>query len=353
MLPCRLDPLAPPRPPTIRQVAERAGTSIATVSYVLNDKAGHMRPVVREGVLTAVRELGYVKNAAARSLKGMRRGMLAVLVPQFGNNFFTRICVEVEAVAQQAGYVVAICNSDEDPAQERRILERLVSQQIDGCILSPALSQGANLGLLERHGVPAVILERTVGLGAPGQDFVGHDNAQAGHMATSRLLDAGHRRVGFVGWDSPVPNIHERAQGWRAALRERGVDPPTEWMMLGPLTEQAGREMAARMISLGMTGLVIAHHHAMAKGVLLELLANGQQWARDLSVVLIGTPEWRDLVQPSLACIARPEQAMGREAAALLLRKVATPGHRSPALVLPNSFVPGCSLGPPPQGNAR
>lgn len=331
--------------PTIKEVADRARTSIATVSYVLNNKSRYLRPELRDQVLLAARELGYVKNAAASSLKGQRRGILAVLVPQFGNNFFTRICVEIEAIAQQAGFIVTICNSDENPAQERSILERLVSQRIDGCILSPALSQTDNIALLQHHRVPTIILERSLGSTVPDHDFVGHDNFQSGHLATRQLLEAGHRRVAFLGWDSPIPNIHDRARGYAAALAESGIVASPDWLLLDDLTQAGGGRLAERLVRLDVTGAVIAHHHDMAKGVLLGLMERGLRWPDDLSIVLIGTPEWRDLIQPSLACIERPEQAMGREAALLLLRKIEHPDQSSPMAVLPTSFLAGGSIG--------
>lgn len=330
--------------PTIKDVAERARTSIATVSYVLNNKDRYLRPELRERVLRAAEELGYVKNAVASSLKGMQRGILAVLVPQFGNNFFTRICVEVEAIAQRAGFVVTICNSDENPRQERSILDRLLSQKIDGCILSPALSQTDNAALLERHHVPCIILERTLGQATPDHDFVGHDNFQSGYLATRKLLEAGHRRIAFIGWDSPIPNIHDRKNGYLAAMREFAQNVPADWVLLDELTQEGGRRMAERLPLPDISALVLAHHHEMAKGTLLHLQENGVRWPHDLSLVLIGTPEWHDLLNPSLACIQRPEEEMGRVAATLLLKKLRDPQHREPRSILPVAFLDGGSI---------
>src|SRR5664279_443691 len=141
---------------TIKDVAIKAGTSIATVSYVFSNAKRYIRPELRERVLAAAAEIGYVKNAAASSIKGKRRGVLAVVVAQFSNTFFTRMCVEIVAIARREGYVVLLCNSDEDPLQESTILERLVAQRIDGCILSPATSSEGTTKLLQRHGIPYV-----------------------------------------------------------------------------------------------------------------------------------------------------------------------------------------------------
>jgi DNA-binding LacI/PurR family transcriptional regulator len=328
----------------MREVADRAQTSIATVSYVFSNKSRYLRPELRERVLQAAHELGYVKNAVASSLKGKKRGILAVLVPQFGNNFFTRICVEVESIAQRAGYVVTICNSDENPAQERSILERLVSQRIDGCILSPALSQTENAAFLKLHQVPYVILERTVGTATPEVDFVGQDNFQSGFLATGRLLAAGHRRIAFVGWNSPIPNLHDRERGYRAALAEFGVSVSEEWVLLDELSLDGGLRAAERLPADDVTAVVLAFHHEIAKGVLLGMHKRNLRWPDDLSIVLIGTPEWWDLLRPKLACVQRPEQDMGRSAATLLLKKVSDPRHSEPSVVFPTTFIEGESI---------
>jgi LacI family transcriptional regulator len=331
---------------TIKDVATRARTSIATVSYVLNNNKRYLRPELRERVLRAADALGYVKNAAASSLRGRRRGILAILVPQFGNDFFTRICVEVEEVARRAGFVVTICNSNESPDQERSILERLVSQRIDGCILCPALSRNDNARLLQRHRVPAIILERPLGATTPKHDFVGHDNFQSGYLATRKLLDAGHRRIAYLGWDSPIPNIHDRERGYRAALAEFGVAALPQWVQLGALTIDGGRELAERLPLDEITALVLGTHHEMAKGVLLRLQDKNVQWPDDLSLVLIGTPEWSDLLRPSLACVQRPEAEMGGAAASLLLEKLRNPAHRGAKQILPTRFIEGRSIRP-------
>lgn len=328
---------------TMRDVAKRAETSIATVSYVLNNEDRYLRPELKERVLRAAQELGYVKNAAASSLKGKRRGILAVLVAQFGNSFFTRMCVAIEAVARQEGYIVTMCNSYEDPQQERLILERLIAQRIDGCILSSALSQEANAFLLQRHKIPFVILERSLIKSFPPHDFVGHDNFESGYLATKRLLDAGHRAIAFSGWDSPIPNVRERVDGYRAALREYGVPAEQELILLDQLSPEAGRRMAEKLPLSKITAVVLGQHE-VAKGTLMYLQDNGVNWPNDISVVLIGTPEWSGMLRPGLTCINRPEQEIGRTAATLLLEKMRNPNHTPIQQLFPSTVLEGGSV---------
>ncbi|KYZ78001.1 hypothetical protein AXX12_00195 [Anaerosporomusa subterranea] len=329
---------------TIREVAEKAETSIATVSYVLNHEANrYLRPELRDRVLQAASELGYVKNAAASSLKGKRRGILAVLVPQFGNIFFTRICVNVEAVARQEGCIVTICNSDDDPAQERLILDRLVAQRIDGCIISPVLLQAENLALLERHQVPFVILERSLDETYPAYDFVGHDNFQSGYLATQRLLSSGHKNIAFLGWDSPVPNVWERLDGYTTALREYGLSFRPEWVKMTELSKQAGRDAAAQLPLTDITAIVLGHHES-ANGALLHFQDAGLRWPEQISIVMIGTPEWSGMLRPRLTCIKRPESEMGSAAATLLFEKLRDPNHVATRRIFSCSLLEGGSV---------
>ena len=309
---------------TIKDVARKAGTSIATVSYVFSNAERNIRPELRQRVLQAAADIGYVKNAAASSMKGKPRGILAVVVAQFGNTFFTRMCVEIVSIARQAGYVVTLCNSDEDPDQERIILERLVAQRIDGCILCPAMSREENTRLLKQHQIPYVILERTFPDSNTSHNFVGHDNYQSGYLATRHLLEAGHRRIAFSGWDSPIPNVRERVNGYQAALREFSVPAEQELVLMDEMSEAAGRRMAAKLLDSRMTAAVLGHHET-AKGVLLHFQDRGIRWPDDLSLVMIGTPEWAGVLLPRITCIQRPEHPMAVASAELLLDTIKHP----------------------------
>lgn len=313
---------------TIKDVAIKAGTSIATVSYVFSNAERYIRPELRERVQAAAAEIGYVKNAAASSIKGKRRGILAIVVAQFGNSFFTRMCVEIVSIARQEGYVVTLCNSDEDPEQERIILERLVEQRIDGCILCPALSREENTELLRRHRIPYVILERSFPDSSMAHNFVGHDNFQSAYLATRHLLAAGHRRIAFSGWDSPIPNVRERMDGYQAALREYGVAAEHELILTDELSADAGRRMGAQLMASGVSAAVLGHHET-AKGALLHFQDHGVRWPEDISLVMIGTPEWAGVLLPQLTCIERPEHEMAEASASLLLNSIKTPDRQA------------------------
>ena len=331
------------KPVTIKDVARLAGTSTTTVSYVLSNEKRYIRPELRNRVQDAAQELGYVKNAVAGSIRGKRKKILAIVVAQFGNTFFTRMCVDIELIARRAGYVVMLCNSDEDLQQEGVILERLVSQRVDGCVISPALSSGKNIALLQQQHIPYVILERPVD-GAPEEhNFVGHDNYQSAYLATKHLLDAGHRQIAFSGWDSFIPNVRERVDGYRGALLESGITPDEAMIFTGELSVEAGRAMATCLCKTPATAVVLGHHDT-AKGALLYFQDQGIRWPEDISIVMIGTPEWQSVLYPKLTCIQRPEHPMAVKTAAILLQRIKNPELPTEQAVFPSVVIEGLSV---------
>ena len=124
---------------TLKDVAKRAGTTAATVSYVLNGTGKrYISEEMRQRVEQAASELGYVKSSAASSLKGKKRKIIAVLVPQFSNQFFTELVLGVEEIADRYGYILSICNTFDDPEREKEIINRTQSQRVDGYIITPS-----------------------------------------------------------------------------------------------------------------------------------------------------------------------------------------------------------------------
>jgi LacI family transcriptional regulator len=204
------------------------------------------------------------------------------------------------------------------------------------------MSKSENIALLERHQVPFVVLERPLVDAIKPYSFVGHDNFQSGYLATKSLLEAGHRKIAFLGWDSPIPNVLDRVEGYRAALNEYQI-PLTQQVLLDELSQQAGYRMAQQLRLAEISAVVLGHHES-AKGVLQYFQKKGVNWPESLSVVLIGTPEWAGLLNPSLTCVKRPEWEMGTAAAEALLEKLRNPAAVMEQQVFACSLLPGESI---------
>ena len=211
---------------TIKDVAKLAGTSTATVSYVLNGSTDRvMSPQLRQRVLDAARELHYTKSAVASSLRAKQRGLVSILIPQFSNIYFTRVCESVEDVVFANDFMPMICDTREDPERERRLLENAIAQRVDGVILGPTNAGWENTALLRKMNIPYVVIGREI---APRRDgerndsyFAGDDSYQAGFLAGQCLAQNGHRRIGVVEWNGRVSSAVERDLGFYDAVREQ------------------------------------------------------------------------------------------------------------------------------------
>ena len=212
------------RAPTIRDVALRAGVSVATASNVVSG----VRPVgeaSRRKVLEAIEALDYRLDRAASALRGRATRLVGMVVPDITNVFFASLVNGVEALAERDGYDLLIVSTGEDAGNERRRVEALVGRRIDGLIVVPAsddsmaaLKGGADGSRLP----PAVLIDR--GAQAPGFDTVRADCFAGGYAAARHLIDLGHRDIVVLTHSRGLDNIEQRIAGCRRAHGEAGLD---------------------------------------------------------------------------------------------------------------------------------
>ncbi|GAA2213733.1 LacI family DNA-binding transcriptional regulator [Nonomuraea monospora] len=317
--------------PTIYDVAREAGVSAATVSRVLNGRRT-VDPEMVARVLTAVRELGYRPNAVARNLRRSRTTLWAVIVPDIGNPFFTSTVRGIEDVAQQAGYSVVLCNSDESPAKEETYVAAALSEQMAGVIIASSGSVKAARCLLDSP-VPVVAIDRELPRGAV--DTVVVDNEEGARAATRHLLDAGYSRVACVTGPEGVSTADLRLRGYAAALGGAPVVVRTDFR------EQGGYDaMAALLSSPARPDAVFVASNLMAVGALRCLADRGVEVPGEVGLVGFDEIPWADLVRPSLTTVAQPTYELGRMAARLLADRITAPAARPATVVLPTELRP-------------
>src|SRR5262249_11536059 len=205
---------------TVANVAQRAGVSVATAGRVLSG-TGYASQQARRAVLEAAREIGYVPNQIARSLRTRRTQLAGLLIGDVENSFYSAIAKNVEFVAKGAGYHVVLCNSNDDPAAEKECLQLLDGMRVDGIVITPTRRYQAAVRRLVEKGTVIVQIDRRIeGLKA---DAILLDNEAAARAAVSHLTDAGHSRIGILTGPLDLLTARERLAGYQQVLTKRGI----------------------------------------------------------------------------------------------------------------------------------
>ncbi len=325
---------------SIRDVARRAAVSVGTVSNVLN------RPELvsagrRESVRRAITELGFVPNESARHLRRGHGRTIGLVVLDVANPFFTDVAHGVEDAANAAGLVVILCNSNEDRAREERYLDVLEEQRVQGVLLTPVDGGAARLARLRERGIPMVLLDRR----AARREFcsVSVDDRLGGKLAVGHLIDAGHRRIAFVGGPRSLRQVTDRHAGALAALRASDM-PPTALVDVDTpsLNVAGGRDAVARI--LGMPAArrptaVFCANDLLALGVLQELTRQRVAVPGRMAIVGYDDIEFASAAAVPLSSVRQPRAQLGRTAAELLVDEVHGAGHQHRQVVFKPELV--------------
>jgi DNA-binding LacI/PurR family transcriptional regulator len=312
-------------PVTIKDVAKRAGASLSTVSYVLNDNAEKfVSEELRRRVLQAAKELNYRPNQIARRLRGKTGKILAVLVPQFENVYFNRVVIGAQKVADERGYVLCIYSTYDDEERETDFIQNIVAQRVDGILLCPANNRTSAADLIREAGVPFVVIDREIA--GADFDFVAIDNYQAAYAAAEYLIAQGHTRIAFCGWATSVDAVVKRREGFLAAAEKHGLSQQvTVWECDRDQHDDAlYREGIARIISeFRPTALFIGQNQIAER--IIRVLNHAPLNVPDLSVLLFGDPPWATITKPAYTCMAQPDARMGELATELLIARIEEP----------------------------
>jgi LacI family transcriptional regulator len=315
----RLDggsPARPSGPARIRDVAERAAVSVATVSRVLNGDP-RVDHELGDRVRSAAAELGYRPNRLARNLRRQQMEAIGVVVPDIENPHFAEMVRVVEVIALGLGHRVLVCNTDEDGARQAACLQMLADERVSGIVLSPSDPDGS-IEHLRDLSIPVVAIDRTLTHGAT--DAVVSDNVPAVRAATQRLIDTGHSHIAFVGGRSEVETGSERQQGYLEAVEAAGLSPV---LADGGFRQDAAEAAVAGLLGgdCQVTALMVANN-LMALGAIRAIRAAGLRIPDHMAVIAVDNPPWAELLDPPLTVIAQPIRAMAVRAVELLVQRL-------------------------------
>lgn len=322
---------------TMRDVAALSGTSIKTVSRVVNAEPG-VSPALVARVRSAVERLGYQHNLQASNLRraGGRTEAIGLLLEDVGNPYSSTLHRAIEDVARARGVIVLASSCDEDPGRERESIQAFTQRRVDGMILMPAShDQSYLLGEL-RAGTPIVMVDRAAAF--LNVDDVVTDNRDGTARGVAHLIAHGHRRIAFLGDSATIWTAAERRAGYDHAHAVAGV-PVDEALVRAdlPTAEAAAAAVLALFDGPEPPTALFAARNLLAIGAVQALRRLGRQ----RSVALVGFDDFplADLLEPAVTVIAQDPAEIGRVAARRLFARLDGDDGPPARTVVPSRLV--------------
>lgn len=301
----------------LRDVADHAGVSAATVSRIFNGNPS-VDPELRMRVHRSAEVLGYRPNRLARNLRRQRIDAIGVVVSDIENPHFGAMIKVIEQEAFSRGLRLLVCGTDESEDKQRTYLQMLADERVSGVILATADPAATEVSDLLDSSIPVVAFDREIA--DHRADTVIADNTNGLAQATNLLIGAGHTDIGYVGGRPDVETGIERLRGYQRAMRAAGLKTRT---VAGDFRIEGGRRAVAKLLSSGQppTAIVVANN-LMTLGALRACRDAGVRIPSDLAIVGVDDPYWAEFVDPPITSMAQPVAAMAREAVSMLLARL-------------------------------
>lgn len=307
--------------PTIYEVSELAGVSLATVSRVIN-KSGKVSPATNKKVEDAMKQLNYRPNAAARSLASNRSDCVGVVVPVFYGPFYGEMLSGIETELRAADKHIIITSSESDDAREKGSIEFLLSRNCDALIMHlEAVSSDYLVDLNERDNTPFVMLDRYIPEIADRCIYL--DDELGGYLATKSILVLGHRKVAYISGPLWKNDADRRLKGHIRALEEFGLDFDPRLLYEGNFQESGGNRGMEHLLHSGLQfSVVVCANDEMAAGAFGVARERGMNIPEEISIMGFDNVFFGPYFRPKLSTINYPIREMGQMAARCVLKEV-------------------------------
>lgn len=322
---------------TVKDVSQVAGVSTATVSRVL---AGfeEVSDETRQRVLEAARALNYQPNRNARNLRKNTTSKIGVIISDIQNPFFGSIVRGIEKVTIKDDYTLILGNSDEDSEREKKLIAMLLEEGVAGVIIVPTNADAESYRPLFGSHTPFLVIDRRLPL--PALDMVLVNGAAGAEMAVDYLVSLGHRKIGYVGGLKHLSVMHEREQGYLAALQKHNLPLVPDYLRQGNNRQDGGQAAVCELLALPKppTAILIANN-LMTLGGLQAIHESGMRIPDQVSLVGFDDMDWAPSLRPPLTVVAQPAYEMGETAASILLERIRDPEQPPRTVVLDTRLI--------------
>jgi len=332
---------------TIREIAELAGVSIATVSRVVNG-SGYVSAKTRVAVESVIREHRYTANRSARGLSAGRTGLVGVTLPRIHPTYFSVIIAGVAEALYELDMRIVLAPTLHEHDREVGLLERLMHGTTDGALLVLPEESGSELRTLMSYGYRFVVVDPRARIDER-VPTVSAAHSSGADQATRHLLELGHRRIAAISGPANMMATQERLRGYSAALAAAGVLPDPALEIESNWEVDGGQRAARQLLDLADPPTAIfAFNDPLAIGAMQAAIQCGLRVPDDISIVGFDDTAESELVTPTLTTVRQPLAEMGRMGVSLLMRLLENRSFEALHVELATQLIVRGSTGPPP-----
>lgn len=306
--------------PNLRVLAAKAGVSINTASRAINDKPD-INPLTKEKILRIAREIGYVPNASAVSLRTQKTRTLGVIIADNNNPFYAEVLSGIEAEAKANNYHIILTNTRRDYQEEENAIELLLGKQVDGLLIAPVQEKNEDIYKLIDSKIPFVVVGRDYE--DLSIDAVYSDELKGGYIATEYLIRKGFKNISYIGGYTYKSPARRRLEGYKKALTDYGIAIKENLIKIGDIDIKDGYNQTKDMFDQGINfQAIFAYNDMMAFGAVKAIKERGLEIPGDIGVVGYDNILFSSLVSPPLTTVNLKKDELGRESVRLLLSKI-------------------------------
>jgi LacI family transcriptional regulator len=326
---------------TIRDIAEKAGVSITTVSLVLNGKELRIASATKKKIIRIANELNYRPNQLAVGLITKKTNTIGLIVPDISNTFFGELAKGAEKKASSCAYNIILCNTNDNPDKDVEYLNILLDRGVDAVIMVPSANSADSMAkkcltLMEQCQKPLVLVDR-IKMGEK-HTSISVDHEQGGYIATKYLIENGHTRIGCITGPLGMLNSRLRFLGYKKALKDSDIRFQAKYVEEGNYHVEDGERLAEGLFENKVTA-IFAFNDLMAYGVYKAAAKHGCRIPEDISVVGFDDLFYSGIMEVPLTTIHQPSYEIGEAAVKRIVELVKDENTKKEAIIFKPKLI--------------
>ena len=305
--------------PNMKDIAELAGVSTATVSHVINETR-YVSDEVKERVCKAMDMVGYYPNFLARGLRSQATKTIGLIIPDIGNFYYTGVSEGVDGVLKEYGYHMILSNSYDNADNEIEIIKLYNSLHVDGVVMVPAIGSQSRLSKYLTNQYPIIFADRKPH-GLSG-DCVFLENVESTYKSISLLIEKGHRRIALVVGGLSLSTTNDRIKGYKKALIDHDMEIDGSLILEGSFSYGSGYEIAEKIMEDKSISAAFFANEMMTIGAVACFKLHQFNIPQDIAIISCNDSRWTEITSPPLTIVSQPSKELGRIATNLLIERI-------------------------------